>query len=214
MTRIATEFHLSKEFRTDLRFFAFFVANGSLFAAGSVWRRYDFEYIYSLLEKDNVFGRLFSVFVNAWQPCSLEQRATRDITFYPAYRAEQYLMNHIDSGYEIVPGLEPRELDVKGSKLQWKECVNEFSLSLGDGGLEPELLGGIDYVPGLFNCGSTLEAIYAVFSNVLMIDQDGRPTNKKRAYFRAAQCVKQWCEQGYEPEPRFEGWEVELHLGR
>jgi hypothetical protein len=211
MTEIATV-HLSKEFRTDLRFFAFFVANGSLFA-GSVWPNKDFEYIYSLLEKDRVFGRLFSVFVNAWEPCTLEQRATRDITLYPSYRAEQYLMNHIDSGYEIVPGLEPRELDVRGSKVQWKECINEFSLSLGNGDLEPELLGGIDYVPGLFNCGSTLEAIYAVFSNVLMIDQDGRPANKERASFRAAQCVKQWCVPEYEPEPRFEGWEVELHLG-
>jgi hypothetical protein len=207
----ATEHHLSTEFRGDLRFFAFFVANGTLFA-GKPWPQYDFPYIESLLGKDGVFGKLFTIFVNRWQPCSLEQRARGDLSFNPSYRAEQYLMNHVDSGYQIEPALKPAELDVRGSGLKWKECLNEFSLSLGNGSLAPELLADVDYVPGLFNCGSTLEEIYAVFSNVLTVDESGVPTNSERAYFRAAQCVSQWCVPGYKVEPQFAGWEVELHM--
>ena len=202
--------HLTTEFRSDLRFFAFFVANGSLFA-DSFWNRYGFEYITFLIENKSILGQLFSIFVNVWQPRCIAERAKLDFRNDPQFRAEQYLMNQIDSGYEVTPQFEPWELVVSGSEISWKECVNEFSMSLAVGRLEPSVLGGSDYVSGLFNCGSTLEAIFAVFSNVLLIDEHGNPTNKERAYFRAAQCTKQWCVPGYEVEPQFEGWETELH---
>ena len=204
--------HLSTEFRSDLRFFAFFVANGSLFA-GRPWeaKAFDLDYIPHLLRKNNVFGQLFSIFVNVWESCSVEEIARRPLHLDPTYRAQQYLMKQIDSSYEVAPKFEDWELRLKGSELKWKDCVNEFSMTLGNGKLEPELLRDIDYVPQLFGCGSTLEGIYAVFSNVLEKDESGKITNKERAYYRAAQCVKQWCITGYEVEPQFEGWEVELH---
>ncbi|HYW72050.1 MAG TPA: hypothetical protein VE961_13515 [Pyrinomonadaceae bacterium] len=205
-----SEKHLSVEFRSDLRYFAFFVANRSLFASG-LWNRYGFEYTPSLLAKNNVFGQLFSVFVNVWQPVPLAERATLAPPLNPNYRAEQYLMSHVDPNYHVVPEFEPREVDIGRSELPWKQCVKEFSITLGNGNLEPELLGDIDYLPRLFDFGSNLEAVYAVFSNVLMIDTHGNPTNTNRAYFRAAQCVRRWCVPGYEEEPPFQAWEVELH---
>ena len=205
--------HLSIEFRSDLRFFAFFVANGSLFAS-RLWDAYGFPYIPFLLEKDGVFGRMFSIFINVWRPCSVQERQTREPRFIPDYRAEQYLMNHIEPSREVVPPFEDWELTGVNSQGAWKDSVKAFSISLGDGCLQPELLAGIDYVPGLFNCGSTLEAIYAVFSNVLTIDERGSPNNYEHACLRAAQCVKLWCVPGYRVEPEFAGWETELHLGR
>jgi len=66
-------------------------------------------------------------------------------------------------------------------------------------------------LPVLFEFGSNLEAVYAMFSNNLLVDIQGSPTNTERAYFRAAQRVRQWCVQGYKEEPPFEAWEVELH---
>jgi len=202
------EKHLSTEFCSDLRFFAFFVANGSLF--GSL-DRFGFEYIPSLLAKDNVFGQMFAVFVNVWKPCPITDRATRAVQLVPQYRAEQYLMNHIDPTYEVVPDFDWWELEIDKSEFPWKRCIKEFSVALGNGMLEPELLRDIDYVPGLFSCGSTLEAVYAVFANVLTVDVHGNPTNTDRAYYRAAQCVREWCVPGYEVTPRWQGWEIELH---
>jgi hypothetical protein len=211
MDRISvSEKHLSTEFRSDLRYFAFFVANGSLFAS-RLWNGYGFPYIPFLLEKNSVFGRMFSIFVNVWRPCGIEERATREPRLIPDYRAEQYLMNLIEPSREVVPALQDWELIGVNPQGSWKDSVKAFSISLGDGRLQPDLLADIDYVPGLFNCGSTLEAIYAVFSNVLTIDERGNPTNQERAYFRAAQCVKQWCVPGYRVEPQFAGWETELH---
>jgi hypothetical protein len=202
--------HLSTEFRSDLRFFAFFVGNKSLFAS-KFWKRYGFEYVPFLLENPVVFGRVFSIFVNVWQPCNVQERATRVAQFDPQYRAEQYLMNQIDPTSDIVPGLETWELTKAETGPMWKQAVNEFSASLGNGSLAPGILGGTHYVADLFGYGSTLEAIFAVFSNVLTIDEQDNPSNKEEAFFRAAQCVKQWCVTGYEAEPGFAGWETELH---
>ena len=138
--------HLSTEFCSDLRFFAFFVGNGSLFTS-NLCRRYGFTYIPFLLGKNAVFGQLFSVFVNVWQPCQLEDRASREPRSIPDYRAEQYLMNHIDSTAEVTPDFEPWELDPVGSTLPWKACVKEFSMLLGDEDLEPGVQAGMNYVP-------------------------------------------------------------------
>ena len=49
-----TENHLNVEFRSDLRFFAFYVGNHSLFA-GNRWKAHGFPYTPFLLEKHGGF---------------------------------------------------------------------------------------------------------------------------------------------------------------
>jgi hypothetical protein len=65
-----------------------------------------------------------------------------------------------------------------------------------------------DYLPETWD----YEAIFAVFSNVLPIDQNGKPVNADRARYRAAQYIRTFVDKNYVVTPPFETWETELHL--
>jgi hypothetical protein len=70
-------------------------------------------------------------------------------------------------------------------------------------------LDGIDY-SCIFQEPSALEQVYAIFANVLELDENGRVINAKHAERRAAQYILEYV-AGKEAEPPFETWEVELH---
>jgi hypothetical protein len=57
---------------------------------------------------------------------------------------------------------------------------------------------------------SALEMIFAIWSNVLDLDDDGKPVNADYARTRAAQWIRQYCDRDYEVNPPFEEWETEL----
>lgn len=57
-----------------------------------------------------------------------------------------------------------------------------------------------------------METLFAVFANVLELDDDGQPTNERFAERRAAVWLCQYCTGSLPPgEPPLEFWEVELH---
>ena len=68
----------------------------------------------------------------------------------------------------------------------------------------------LDYFADLRR-SSQKDVLPGPFTRGLLIDERGEPTNTEHAYYRAAQCVKQWCVPGYEVDPPFAGWETELH---
>jgi len=72
------------------------------------------------------------------------------------------------------------------------------------------LLEGIDYWPEMRESPSLLEQTVAIFANVLILDDQGSPTNAKEAERRAAMWVRQYC-TGTPADPPLEGWEVVLH---
>lgn len=56
-----------------------------------------------------------------------------------------------------------------------------------------------------------MEIAYAIFANVVELDQAGVPINAKYAEYRAAQYIRQYCDPSYSPMPPFEAWEQELY---
>ncbi|MFE5867207.1 hypothetical protein ACFQ6V_00995 [Streptomyces roseifaciens] len=86
-----------------------------------------------------------------------------------------------------------------------------FAFYLGNGTLDVELLDGIDYRAGLLEFGSDLEMVFAIFTNVLEVDEQGRTLNHGEAEYRAAQWIRRRCDPGYRVEPPFQPWETELH---
>ena len=73
------------------------------------------------------------------------------------------------------------------------------------------LLDGIDYWPVLRDNPSEMEVIFAIFANVLELDDDGEPTNARYAEHRAAVELYRFCTGHYPPgEVAGEGWEAEL----
>ena len=68
---------------------------------------------------------------------------------------------------------------------------------------------GVDYTC-IFEEPSAMEQAFAIFLNVLELDESGGAVNAKAAERRAAQYIRQYCERTYQVEPPFEQWEVEL----
>ena len=86
-----------------------------------------------------------------------------------------------------------------------------FAFYLANGTLDVDLLDGIDYRPALFEFGSALEQVFAIYGNVLRVDESGRVLNDGEAQHRAAQWIRGYCDPEYVVEPPFQAWETELH---
>ena len=53
--------------------------------------------------------------------------------------------------------------------------------------------------------------VYAIFLNVLEVDDKGQPLNEPQASFRAAEWIRQYIDNSFVPDLPFEDWETELH---
>ena len=88
--------------------------------------------------------------------------------------------------------------------------VRQFSYWVANRTVGQPILDGVDY-SSIFEEPSDLEQAYAIFVNVLEIDEAGTVTNSKDAERRAAQFIRSYVEPSYVVAPAFEGWEVALH---
>ena len=73
-------------------------------------------------------------------------------------------------------------------------------------------LDGIDYWDDLKDSPSQMETCFAIFANVLELDDQGEPLNEKYAERRAAAFLYQYC-TGVLPalELELEPWECQLY---
>ena len=90
-------------------------------------------------------------------------------------------------------------------------ALRTFSYWVANGTLGLPLLEGIDYWPILKREPSALEQVYAIFANVIELDDSGRVLNAKYAEMRAAQWLRSYMDRTYEIIPPLEGWEVALY---
>jgi hypothetical protein len=75
-----------------------------------------------------------------------------------------------------------------------------------------DLLEEFDYRPVLTSFGSGLEQVFAIFANVLDVNDVGEVTNYGDAEHRAAQWIRRACDQTYQVDPPFADWELELPM--
>lgn len=92
-----------------------------------------------------------------------------------------------------------------------RAALRFFAFFLGNGTLDVDLLDGIGYRSDLLTHGSDLEMIFAIFANVLEVNDQGETLNAGDAQYRAAQWIRRRCDPEYQVEPPFEDWETELH---
>lgn len=88
-------------------------------------------------------------------------------------------------------------------------ALRQFSFWIANGSVGHPLLEGIDYTC-IFCEPSALEQVYAIFANVIELDEGGEVTNARHAEQRAAQYILEYV-TGRQVDPPFEDWEVELH---
>jgi hypothetical protein len=91
-----------------------------------------------------------------------------------------------------------------------RSSLRFFAFYLANGTVDLHLLPDPSYVQDIVEYGSALESVFAVFANVLDLDDDGRVTNADHAQRRAAQWIRSYVDPQYVVEPPFEDWEVEL----
>ncbi|MBV6754528.1 hypothetical protein KV580_29875 [Pseudomonas chlororaphis] len=94
---------------------------------------------------------------------------------------------------------------------QFSGALRTFSFWIANGTVGLPLLEGVDYRICMTEEPSMLETAYAIFVNVLELDECGAPTNAKYAEFRAAQYIREYCDPSYKASPAFEAWEQELY---
>lgn len=90
--------------------------------------------------------------------------------------------------------------------------LRTFAFWIANGTVGLPLLDGIDYRTVILEEPSLLEAAFAVFANVLELDERGAPINAKYAEHRAAQLIRRYCDASYEILPPLEDWEQALHM--
>lgn len=73
-------------------------------------------------------------------------------------------------------------------------------------------LKGIDYIDLYGNEPSAIEQVYAIYLNVLELDENGTVLNNDYAQKRATDYLRQYCDsKNFQVSPPYEDWEVELH---
>jgi len=72
-------------------------------------------------------------------------------------------------------------------------------------------LDGIKYLDLYGEEPSAIEQAYAIFVNVIELDENGTVLNAKYAEKRAVDYIRSYCDPTFIVSPPYEDWEVALH---
>jgi len=73
------------------------------------------------------------------------------------------------------------------------------------------MLKDVNYLPLYGNEPSAIEQVYAIFANVLELDEHGQVQNAQYAQKRATEYLRAYCDSNFKVDPPFADWELELH---
>ena len=72
-------------------------------------------------------------------------------------------------------------------------------------------LKGINYLSLYGKEPSAIEQVFAIYANVIELDDTGKVLNAKYAEKRATDYLRAYCDPSFIVEPPFQNWEIELH---
>lgn len=72
-------------------------------------------------------------------------------------------------------------------------------------------LEGINYLELYGEEPSAIEQAFAIYVNVIEVNEDGTVLNAKYAEKRATQYIRSYCDPSFTVQPPFEDWELALH---
>lgn len=72
-------------------------------------------------------------------------------------------------------------------------------------------LQGVDYLTVYGNEPSSIEQVFAIYANVIELDDAGKVLNAQYAETRATDYLRAYCDTSFKVEPPFEDWEVALY---
>jgi len=74
-----------------------------------------------------------------------------------------------------------------------------------------DTLKGVDFLSLYGNQPSAIEQVYAIFANVLELDENGQVLNAHYAQKRATDYLRAYCDPNFKVDPPYEDWETALH---
>lgn len=72
-------------------------------------------------------------------------------------------------------------------------------------------LQGIDYLSLYGEEPSAIEQVFAIYVNVIELDENGQVINAKYAEKRATDYLRSYCDPSFKVEPAYQDWELELY---
>jgi hypothetical protein len=98
-----------------------------------------------------------------------------------------------------------------GNKLShsFSGALRTFSYFMASG--SHYMLKGIDYVKLYGEEPSAIEKVFAIYANVIEMDENGTVLNAKYAEKRATDYLRSYCDPSYRVTPAYEDWETVLH---
>lgn len=88
-------------------------------------------------------------------------------------------------------------------------CLRTFAYFMASG--THYNLKDIDYLSLYGEEPSVIEMVFAIYANVLELDDEGNVLNNAYAQKRATDFLKQYCLENFKVEPEYEDWEITLH---
>ena len=73
------------------------------------------------------------------------------------------------------------------------------------------MLKDVDYLSLYGSEPSAIEQVFAIFANVIELNERGEVTNFTYAQRRATDYLKRYCNAQFKVEPPYEDWELELY---
>ena len=72
-------------------------------------------------------------------------------------------------------------------------------------------LEGINYLSLYGEEPSAIEKVFAIYANVIELDEKGQVINAKYAEKRATDYLRAYCDPSFKVDPPYQEWEVALH---
>jgi hypothetical protein len=72
-------------------------------------------------------------------------------------------------------------------------------------------LKDIDYLSLYGEEPSAIEQVFAIYANVIELDENGQVLNAKYAEKRATDYLRSYCNSDFKVDPPYEDWEIALH---
>ena len=92
---------------------------------------------------------------------------------------------------------------------QFSGALRTFAYFMSSG--SHHMLNGINYLGLYGEEPSAIEMCYAIFANVLEMNEEGEVINFEYAQKRATDYLRSYCDPSYEVVPAFEDWEIMLY---
>jgi len=88
-------------------------------------------------------------------------------------------------------------------------ALRRFAYFMASG--SQDTLEGIDYLSLYGKEPSAIEQVFAIYANVIELDENVSVLNAKYAEKRATDYLRSYCDPNFHVDPPYEDWEVALH---